>query len=148
MNNLRKIIFIAVLLSFAYRLLAPSRESLTIPISKPVEPFTRLINAIGKVETNHDTLAYNPVEKAVGYFQIRPIRLKDYNIKTGNLYKMKDLYDYRISEKIFLFYATNIGPYDFEKIAKNWNGSGRMTIHYWNEVKKNLPSIPIKEKPG
>jgi len=138
MNKLRKLFFIAVLLSFAFRLLAPDRESLTIEITRPVEPYRQLIYAIGKVETNHDTLAYNPVEEAVGFFQIRPIRLLDYNRKTGNHYKMKDLYDYRVSEEIFLYYAAKIGPYDFEKIARNWNGSGRKTIYYWDKVKQNL----------
>jgi hypothetical protein len=136
MKTFKKIIFVAVLLSFTFRVLAPSRETLTIIVPRPVEPYRKLINAIGKVETNYDTLAYNPVEKAVGFFQIRPIRLKDYNRRTGNHYKLKDLYNYEVSEKIFLFYASEIGPYDFEKIAKRWNGSGPKTFYYWKRVKK------------
>jgi hypothetical protein len=90
------------------------------------------------VETRFDTLAYNPVEEAAGYFQIRPIRIDDYNKRTGSDYTTKDMYDYKISEKIFLYYASRIGPYKFEKIAKNWNGSGPSTIHYWRRVKKYL----------
>lgn len=138
MKIFRKIILVTVLLSFTFRVLAPSRETLTIYVSRPEDPFKRLINAIGIVETNCDTIAYNPVEQAVGFFQIRPIRLNDFNKRTGNKYKMKDLYDYHISEKIFLFYATKIGPYDFEKIARKWNGSGSKTIYYWNRVQKLL----------
>lgn len=138
MRTLRKIIFVTAILSFSFRLFAPTRESLTIPLSRPIEPFRQLITAIGKVETNFDTLAYNPVEQAVGFFQIRPIRLKDYNRRTGNHYKMKDLYNYKVSEKIFLYYAVKIGPDNFEKIARNWNGSGRKTTYYWNNVRKHL----------
>jgi hypothetical protein len=90
------------------------------------------------VETQYDTLAYNPLEEAVGYFQIRPIRLEDYNSRTGSTYTRQDLFNYNISEKIFLYYATGIGPYDFERIAKTWNGSGKSTILYWDQVKKFL----------
>jgi len=135
METFKKIILIKVLLSFTLVLLAPSRETLTIADSQPVEPFRKLINAIGNVETNFDTLAYNPVENAVGFFQIRPVRLNDYNKRTGNHYKLEDLYDYRVSEKVFLYYASEIGPYDFEKISRRWNGSGPMTSGYWKRVK-------------
>ncbi len=46
------------------------------------------------VETKLDTLAYNREERAVGYFQIRPIRLRDYIERTGSKYKLKEMYDY------------------------------------------------------
>jgi hypothetical protein len=106
--------------------------------SQREEPFRKLISAIGRVETKFDTLAYNPDEEAVGYFQIRPIRIRDYNLRTGNSYTSSDMYNYEISEKVFLYYASLIGPGNFEKIAKNWNGSGKKTIQYWKEVKKYL----------
>ena len=123
---------------FAFRVFAPSSNSIVVVRSNPVEPFLSLIHAIGMVETQYDTLAYNPLEEATGYFQIRPIRLEDYNNRTGNTYTMDDLFNYKISEKIFLFYATEIGPYDFEKIAKTWNGSGESTLMYWEQVRKLL----------
>ena len=138
-GNLRKIVLVTLLLlSFVFRVSAPNRESLIILDSRPVEPYKQLIRAIGIVETSRDTLAYNPIEKAAGYFQIRPIRLKDYNKRTGSNYTMKDLFNYEISEKIFLYFADQIGPYDFEKIAKKWNGSGHMTINYWKRIKQYL----------
>ncbi len=129
--------FLLLFLS-ASQLFAPTNESIVILSASPVKPYKELIHAIGIVETKCDTLAYNPIEQAVGYFQIRPIRLEDYNKRTGSKYKMKDLYDYEISEKIFLYYAEQIGPNDLEKIAKNWNGSGPLTIHYWNKIKKYI----------
>jgi hypothetical protein len=134
-----KIVFVAFLLFlFTLQIFAPTSKSIVIVCSSPVEPYKNLIHAIGMVETKYDTLAYNPIEKAAGYFQIRPIRLKDYNKRTGNNYMMKDLFNYEISEKIFIYYAEQIGPYDFERIAKNWNGSGPRTIHYWNKIKRYI----------
>jgi hypothetical protein len=138
-SNFKTIVFAALLLfSFTFRVAAPDRESLVIIYTSPVEPYKQLIYAIGMIETRCDTLAYNPIEQAVGYFQIRPIRLKDYNRRTGSKYKMKDLFNYEISEKIFLYYAEQIGPHDFEKISRKWNGSGPRTIHYWKKVKKYI----------
>ena len=134
-----KIAYLTLLfLSLSLKASAPVTKQLTIISTEPVEPYKNLIHAIGWVETMHDTLSYNPVEQAVGYFQIRPIRLQDYNRRTGSKYRLKDMYNYKISEKIFLYYADQIGPYNFEKIAKNWNGSGPRTSYYWKRVKKYL----------
>jgi hypothetical protein len=137
-NILKKIVTITFFLFFAIRLFAPTRGFLIIETASPVEPFKNLVHAIGMVETQYDTLAYNPLEEAAGYFQIRPIRLMDYNIRTGSSYTMNDLFNYNISEKIFLYYAAQIGPYNFERIARMWNGSGEGTTLYWEQVKKYL----------
>ena len=137
-STLKKIVSITFLLALALKVFAPTRESLILVEPIPVEPYRTLIHAIGMVETQFDTLAYNPLEEAAGYFQIRPIRLEDYNNRTGCTYTKNDLFNYKISEKIFLYYATEIGPYDFERIAKTWNGSGESTILYWEQVKKFL----------
>jgi hypothetical protein len=137
-KHIRKIIAIIPMLLIAFNAFAPSRKEIVVLENPPVEPFKKLIDAIGMVETKRDTLAYNPFEVAVGYFQIRPVRLKDYNERTGSSYLIQDMFNYRISEKIFLYYASKIGPYNFERIAREWNGSGKMTYVYWKEVKKNL----------
>lgn len=135
---IRKIITVIPMLLIAFNAFAPDRKEIVLIQYAPFEPFKKLIEAIGTVETKKDTLAYNPLEKASGYFQIRPVRLKDYNDRTGNNYSIQDLFNYRISEKIFLYYASKIGPYDFGRIAREWNGSGKMTYVYWKEVKKYL----------
>jgi hypothetical protein len=137
-NILKKIVSITFLMALALKVFAPESESLSVIRPIAVEPFKSLIHAIGMVETQYDTLAFNPLEKAVGYFQIRPIRLVDFNKRTGNTYSMADLFNYKTSEKIFLYYASEIGPYNFERIAKTWNGSGKNTILYWEQVKKFL----------
>ncbi len=137
-NLLKKTALIFLLFMSGLRLFAPTSGSMVIFDVSPIQPFKPLINAIGRVETNFDTLAYNPFEKAAGYFQIRPIRIIDYNKRTGSNYTLNDMFDYEISEKIFLYYASEIGPYNFEKIARKWNGSGRKTILYWRRVQKYL----------
>ena len=78
------------------------------------------------------------LEQATGAFQIRPIRLLDYNQRTGDSYKIEDCYNYDISKKIFLYYAMQIGFPKYETIARSWNGSGSTTLEYWEKVKSYL----------
>lgn len=126
------------MMSFTIRVIAPKQKSLLIPEPFPIEPYKQLIYAVGMVEGMGDTTAYNELEMAAGYFQIRPIRLEDYNNRTGSQYTLNDMFNYEISEKVFLFFATQIGPYNSEKIAKSWNGSGAKTIEYWERIKEYL----------
>ncbi|HNW56655.1 MAG TPA: hypothetical protein PLR88_02105 [Bacteroidales bacterium] len=137
-DKLKMTVTISFFLLFTFQLLAPGNTMLVVVDSQPVEPYRQLIQAIGMVETGKDTMAYNPIENATGYFQIRLIRLEDFNVRTGSNYTQSDLFNYEISEKIFLYYASLIGPYDFEQIARNWNGSGPLTTYYWEQVKKLL----------
>jgi hypothetical protein len=121
-----------------FKAFAPSMDSFVIIDKQPINPFKKLIYAIGRVETDLDTIAFNPLEEAIGFFQIRPIRVEDYNIRTGSKLNHSEMYNYETAEKVFLYYASQIGPYDFEKIAVNWNGSGSMTVNYWRKVKEYL----------
>jgi hypothetical protein len=126
------------LLAISFRASAPCWQMIVIPDFFPAEPYKQLIYATAMVETGRDTLAYNPLEEAAGIFQIRPVRLVDYNKRTGNNYSRQDLFNYKISEEIFLYYASQIGPYNFEKIARSWNGSGQKTDYYWTRIKQYL----------
>ena len=117
---------------------APEAKVLSIFISEPVNPYDRLIKAIISVESKGDTLAYNPLEKATGAMQIRPIRLRDYNERTGSNYTSKDCFNLRVSKEIFLYYAMKIKYPNYELIAREWNGSGKTTLDYWKKVKINL----------
>ena len=137
--NLKKLkILCFLLIAFTMKVSAPSISSLTVLVPEPVQPYKQLAFAVGMVETKGDTLAFNPVEAAAGIFQIRPIRLIDYNKRTGSSIARKDLFNHETSEKIFMFYADEIGPYNLELIAKRWNGSGRLTTYYWNRIKHFL----------
>jgi len=135
---MKKFLLLFFLILFTFKLSAPDIRSLAILEAPAVEPFDRLIHAIGIVEVKGDTTAYNEIEQATGFFQIRPIRLDDYNRRTGNNYALSEMFDYDKAKKVFLYYASQIGPYNYERIAKNWNGSGHKTISYWNRVKKYL----------
>ncbi|RPH31880.1 MAG: hypothetical protein EHM93_11880 [Bacteroidales bacterium] len=118
--------------------MAPEIKAFFIFTSEPIKPYDRLIKAVVHVESRGDTLAYNLIEEAAGAFQIRPIRLRDYNQRTNKNYKLKDRYNFRISKEIFLYYAMLVGFSDYEKIAKDWNGSGKETLQYWEKVKLQL----------
>jgi len=112
-------------------------EFRTLPIERmePISRYGKLIKAIVKVESQSGKYLYNLKEQAVGAFQIRQIRVDDYNKRLGTKYVLKDFYGYNLSRKMFLYYADGK---DYETASKNWNGSGRMTIEYWKKVKKYL----------
>ena len=129
-----KKLFVFFLL-FSAKAAAPEFKVFYIMAPKPVDAYERIIHAIVLVESKGDNSARNLIEEATGAFQIRPIRLRDYNQRTGNNYKMEDCYNYQISKKIFLFYANRIGYPDYESIARKWNGSGKTTLDYWEKVK-------------
>jgi hypothetical protein len=129
------IVFLSLLFITAF---APDMKVVYIRSAEPVDAYDRLIKAIVQVESAGDTLAYNQTEEATGAFQIRPIRLLDYYQRTGVNYKIEDCYDYDISKLIFLYYARHTGHRDYETIARNWNGSGELTLDYWNKVKAIL----------
>lgn len=131
-------IFLAVLfLLITTRVIAPDFKTLVVVENQPVDIYEKLMRAILEVESGGDTLAYNAIEEAYGPFQIRPIRLNDYNKRTGSRYRMKDCYTLSVSREVFLYYARILGP-DYETIAKRWNGSGVMTITYWAKVRAVL----------
>jgi hypothetical protein len=117
---------------------APDIKGILVMASYPIDSYKRIMDAVITVESSGDTLAFNPLEQAIGAFQIRPIRLQDYNNRTGNKYKLKDCYNLKISREIFLYYAKKIGYPNYEAIARDWNGSGKTTLDYWKRVKLNL----------
>lgn len=133
-----KSLLIVLFSLMTFRAAAPDIKVAYIIVSDPVDVYDRLIYAIVQVESFGDTKAYNFLEEATGAFQIRPIRLLDYNQRTGGKYKMEDCYDYNISKKIFLYYANQIGFPKYERIARSWNGSGETTRDYWEKVSSYL----------
>jgi hypothetical protein len=94
--------------------------------------------ATAMVETMGNPLAYNQLENAVGIFQIRQVRVDEYNRLTGSKYVLNDMFERSVSEKVFLYFASQVGPYNLEKIAKGWNGSGPRTELYWKRIKRYL----------
>jgi hypothetical protein len=132
-----KITLAVIFVVLSAKAIAPNEVSFVIEKPQPIYHYERLMQAILQVESAGDTMAFNALEEAYGPFQIRPIRMADYNKRTGKGYSMKDCYSLKVSREVFLYYAVRIGT-DYEKIAKRWNGSGVLTIGYWARVKKIL----------
>jgi hypothetical protein len=117
---------------------APDLNVIYIVKAEPVDVYDKLIKAVIQVECAGNGRAFNYIEQATGPLQIRPIRLLDYNRRTGKNYKLEDCYNLQVSKEIFLYYATRRGYPHFEKIARSWNGSGKKTLDYWKKVKVYL----------
>jgi hypothetical protein len=133
-----KLLLITSFLFVALKSVAPDSNTVMLLQPKPIEPFHELMYAIGMVETMGNVSAYNEFENAVGIFQIRQVRIDDYNRRTGNKYALEDMFNSELSEKVFLYFASQAGPYHLEKIARAWNGSGPMTDFYWKRIKTFL----------
>jgi hypothetical protein len=134
-SKLFKSVLIVLFSLYSYSASAPDVNVVYILVSDKIDVYDKLIKAVVLVESFGDTMACNILEQATGAFQIRPIRLLDYNQRTGNKYKIEDCYNYDISKKIFLYYAMRIGFPEYERIARKWNGSGETTAGYWEKVK-------------
>ena len=104
--------------------------------TESINPYNIIWEAISMVESHKDCKAYNKKERATGIVQIRPIRLKDYNQRTGSHYKLVDCYKIEVSKKIFMYYAQQYKHNEYNKIATDWNKC--KTNKYWNKVKKYL----------
>ena len=137
-SRLRIVIFVALFLLAGLRVFAPGANSLIIAGSTAINPFSALMFATAMVETMGNPMAYNELENAVGIFQIRQVRIDEYNRRTGNNIALSEMFDAQLSEMIFLYFASHYGPYKLEKIAKSWNGSGPMTELYWKRIKEYL----------
>jgi hypothetical protein len=133
----RVLILTTVIILSSLKASAPGYKSLAIERPEPINIYTTLLMAMMQVESMGDTLAYNPVEEAYGLLQIRPIRVLDFNMRTGRHYVMGDCYRPEVSIEIFMYYASRLGP-DYEIIARKWNGSGVKTTEYWERVKTVL----------
>lgn len=134
----RKLFLIAILTALCSTVQNNTANTFFILNPEPIRPYEKIIYAVGMVESSDGVFLINEAEQAYGYFQIRQVRLDDYNKHTNKKYKLNDMYDFKISKEIFLFYAERIGHHNYEKIAKNWNGSGKLTIIYWDKVKVYL----------
>lgn len=124
-----------VILMICVPVFAPSVMVVYIEKPEAINYYEPLIKAIVAVESKGDTFAYYAPEQATGAFQIRPCRIAHYNQLTGMNYTLNDCYDYEISRKVFLYFAQGK---TYEMAAKNWNGSGPMTIEYWKLIQAKL----------
>lgn len=124
-----------ILLSAFIKLFAPGNMSAAIFGQEGINYYEPLMRAITKVESMDGRFVWNQQEKAVGWFQIRQVRVDHYNQLTKLTYKLTDFYDYTLSRDMFLYFARGKS---YERAAKDWNGSGPMTETYWKKVRRYL----------
>ena len=120
---------------------APPAPSATIFASDGINPYDALWNATTIVESGKNAFAVGDkhlIGYSYGIAQIRQVRLDDYYQRTGIRYDVTDMYDTIKSKQIFMWYASQMGPYNMETIARRWNGSGEMTKIYWKKIKRHL----------
>ena len=96
------------------------------------------MEATAFIESSNNNYALNRKELAYGKFQVRKIRLKDYNRRAGKHYSLTDCYNPKISDEIYLYYAMKFHYSQSELIAKAWNGRGKSNKIYWSAIKKQM----------
>jgi hypothetical protein len=126
---------IIILLSAFMNLFAPGNRSAVIFEQEGINYYEPLMRAVTNVESMNGVYVWNQNENAVGWFQIRQIRVDHYNQLTKSTYKLTDFYDYDLSRDMFLYYARGKS---YERAAKDWNGSGPMVVEYWKKVRRYL----------
>jgi len=131
-----KTIIILILICISLNAFAPATNTAVLVGNRAINPYEPVLRAISAVESKNGTYLFNSKENAVGWFGIRPIRLKDYNQRSGESITLDQCYDYETGRKIFMFFASKFNPDDYEGIAKDWNKS--KTDKYWNLVKAHL----------
>jgi hypothetical protein len=135
---LKKLFLMACVILIPLQGFAPQQKALYITTEPPIRPYEALWIATCMVESSNNPMAYNPLEKATGIAQVRPIRLLDYNQRTGKDYKLRDCYNTKISKEIWLYYITKFRPDDLKSICKVWNGNGDKHKDYMEKIKKCL----------
>ena len=130
--------FVSLLLFVSLLCEAPEYKVFYMEVVTPIKPYEKIWKAICQVESKQNPLAFNPQEHAYGVAQIRPIRLQDYNQRTGKTYKMEDMFDSTKSREVFIYYAVRIGHDNTDQIIRSWNGRGKKTYEYLKKVKRLL----------
>jgi len=132
---MKRMTTILISIMYFHLLIAPPNGAGVIFVEEGICFYEPLIKAVVTVESNNGRYLFNSDEGAVGWFQIRQIRVDHYNQLRGANYKLTDFYDYDLSREMFLYYCKGR---DFETVAKEWNGSGPMTKDYWRKIQKHL----------
>jgi hypothetical protein len=132
-----KPLLIALFLCVSATLYAPSDKSLVLIASEPCNPYESILTAIAEIESNNNPMAYNPIEMAPGKFQIRPIRLLDYNNRSGEHLTLNDCFDAEVSRRVILFYISKYHPDDVLGMARCWNGKS-LNNEYYHKITTKL----------
>jgi hypothetical protein len=144
LNEMRKMTVILLFLILFLPAKAPEAKCLYILKAESITPVEILWNAVCIVESGRNHWAYYMEADgfpSVGIAQIREIRLKDFNRRTGKSYQLSDMWSPDKSKEVFLFYCK--GKSDLEYISRCWNGGEngmryKGTLKYWQSIKMYL----------
>ena len=143
---MKQILLCLIILMISRQLFAPVSTNIIVEKLQPIRPFEKIWNAICKVESNNDSLAYcidSNGLPSVGIAQIQESRLNDYNNQSGDSLTMNDMFHPLKAKKVFIWYADKINPGDEERICREWNGGCNgmkytSTIAYYQKIRNNL----------
>jgi len=140
---MRKMTILIMIFALTLKTFAPELRTIVIANAPKDQPYQAIWDAVCAVESAGNSLAYNSKENAIGIAQIRAIRIKDYNQRTGNDYSHQEMYDQEKAKIVFMYYALQYSPNQRERICREWNGgykgmSKAQTKAYWNKVKSLL----------
>ena len=113
--------------------------------------WTKVIDAIVKVESKGNPKAYNPNGNCAGILQIVPILVKECNQilkekKSTKRYTVSDRYDVQKSKEMFVMVQSYYNKTnDVEKAIRIWNGGPGYTVKGTNGYLKKVMKY-YKEK--
>jgi len=129
-----------ILLLLSLSLSAPPGVNIPMIIKEaPLNNYEAIWEAVCKVESNGNPDAFCidiNGQPSVGIAQIQTSRIKHYNRLTGKDYKLYDCFSSEVSKEVFMHFAYI--HKNEEKLIRSWNGSGAMTVIYYNKVKRYL----------
>ena len=126
---------------------------LPISISAQEEKFdwSRVIDAIAKVESKGNPKAHNPIGDCAGILQITPGLVKQCNTwlkvkKSKKRYTLRDRYNVSKSKEMFEMYQHYLNPSnDVEKAIRIWNGGPGYSVSKTNGYLKKVMKYYKKE---
>lgn len=126
---------------------------LPISISAQEEKFdwSRVIDAIAKVESKGNPKAHNPIGDCAGILQITPGLVKQCNTwlkvkKSKKRYTLRDRYNVSKSKEMFEMYQHYLNPSnDVEKAIRIWNGGPGYSVSKTNGYLKKVMTYYKKE---
>ena len=126
---------------------------LPISISAQEEKFdwSRIIDAIAKVESKGNPKAHNPIGDCAGILQITPGLVKQCNTwlkvkKSKKRYTLRDRYSVSKSKEMFEMYQHYLNPSnDVEKAIRIWNGGPGYSVSKTNGYLKKVMKYYKKE---
>jgi len=133
---MKRLLLTAAMFPIYTSLLMGEPDILIAPIAPLINEYELFVQALVTIESAGNPFAIGK-DDDTGLFQITPIRLADYNQRTGNNYTMDDMFDPEISRTIFDYYSKDLS---FEIAARRWNGGPNgenktSTEEYWNKIK-------------